>query len=74
MRHTSKRESELKERYGSAPAGTITMVHDLDVGIPATEFRIDDNETDGPVRCNAQNHQQENTSDKTGLIQGVWQS
>ena len=29
------------------------MVHDFDVGIPATEFRIDDNETDGPIRGNA---------------------
>ena len=52
VRHTSKREGELEERYGGAPTGTITVVHDFDVGIPATEFRIDDNETDRPVRGN----------------------
>ena len=53
MRRTSKREGELEKRYGGAPAGTIAVVHDFDVGIPATEFRIDDNEADGPVRGNA---------------------
>lgn len=70
--HTSKCKSELEERYGGTPAGTITMVHDVDVGIPATEFRIDDNEADGPIRDNAQSHQQEDSGEKSGLIQGVW--
>jgi hypothetical protein len=69
--HTSKRESKLEERYGGAPTRTITVVHDFDVRIPPAEFRIDDNETDGPIRDKAQNYQQENAGDKAGLIQGV---
>jgi len=53
VRHTSKRESELEKRYGGASAGPVTVMHDFNVGIPAAEFRIDDNETDGPIRGNA---------------------
>lgn len=29
------------------------MVHDFDVRVPATEFRVDDYEADGPIRGNA---------------------
>lgn len=53
VRHTSKCKSELEERYCGTPAGTVTVVHDLDVGIPATEFRIDNDEADSPIRGNA---------------------
>ena len=53
MEHTSKGESELEERHGGAPAGTVTVVHDFDVGIPTTEFRVGDNEADSPIRGNA---------------------
>lgn len=70
-RRTSKGKSKLEERHGGTPTSTVAMVHDFDIGIPATEFCIDDDEADGPIGGNAQNYQQEYSGEKAGLTQGV---
>ena len=53
MKRTSKCERKLEERYSGAPTGTITLVHDFNIGVPATEFCICDDEADGPIRGSA---------------------
>jgi hypothetical protein len=70
-KRTSKRKGELEKRHSGASTGTVAMVHDFNVGVPATKFRVDDDKTDGPIRSNAQNHQQENPGDESGLTHGV---
>ena len=41
---------ELKEGYSGTATGTKAMVHDLNIRASPTQFCVDDDQTDGPVR------------------------
>lgn len=53
-RLTAKCKCKLEERYGSTTTCAKTVVHDFNIGIPATKLGIDNDETDSPICDNAE--------------------
>lgn len=49
------------------------MGHDIDIRVGTAEFRVDDDESYGPIGDTAQHYQKYEASKETGLANGIWQ-
>ena len=56
-RRTSKGKGKLEERNSGSTTRTEAMGHDIDIGMTATEFGVNNNKTDGPVCDGTQCHE-----------------
>lgn len=72
--HTSKCKRELKEGDSSTPTGAETVIHDVNVRVSSTQFRIDDNKSNCPISHKRKDDEKKYAGKETRLAQGVWKS
>ena len=70
--HAAKCKGELEKGDGSAAACTETLVHDVEVAVAAAEFRVDDDEPDGPVCDGAEHDEEDDAGNEASLVQCIW--